>query len=275
MATNPTAPPDASPQSRRPSFLLLGDSLTQLSYEGWGATLANVYQRRCDVLNRGYAGYNTKYYLQHVLPTLLRFDLSGSSNATLCILFFGANDAALRDVDPHHHVPISEYVDNLKRMITQIQQTANSPKILLVTPPPVHHGQRLQYQKQRFGDKATGVLERRNDVTAQYADACAKLGEAMNVPILDMFHAMVNGAAPNNSSSSTAADETAWAEYFYDGLHFSSAGQAFVATHLLDAINDNFPPLAVIPDPVTGQWCNSGSACEALSPNGPYHDEIS
>jgi isoamyl acetate esterase len=271
---------DASHQNRRPTILLLGDSLTQLSFEGWGATLANVYQRRCDVLNRGYAGYNTKFYLRHVLPNLLRDDLSEGSNAVLCVVFFGANDAALREVDPHHHVPVDEYVDNLKRIITHIQQRSMGTKILLVTPPPVHHEQRLQYQKQRFGDKATGVLERRNDVTAQYADACAALGEAMNVPVLHMFNAMVNGTSNNNSSnsnssSSTAADENAWGEYFYDGLHFSSAGQQFVARQVLDAINEHFPDLAVVPDPVTGQWCNSGSQCPALSPNGPYHDEIS
>jgi isoamyl acetate esterase len=272
---SPSPTPDVSTQNRRPTILLLGDSLTQLSFEGWGATLANVYQRRCDVLNRGYAGYNTTFYLRHVLPHLLRDDLSEGSNAKLCVVFFGANDAALREVDPHHHVPIDEYADNLKRMITQIQQSASRPKILLVTPPTVHHEQRLQYQKQRFGDKATGVLERRNDVTAQYADACAALGAAMNVPVLHMFNAMVNGTPNSNSSSINAADETAWGEYFYDGLHFSSAGQQFVATQVLHAINEHFPDLAVVPDPVTGQWCNSGSQCPALSPNGPYHDEIS
>jgi isoamyl acetate esterase len=271
---SPTPTSSAPPQSRRPTILLLGDSLTQLSFEGWGATLANVYQRRCDVLNRGYAGYNTTYYLRHVLPHLLRDDLSEGSNAKLCVVFFGANDAALREVDPHHHVPIGEYADNLKSMITQIQQRSKGTKILLVTPPPVHHEQRLQYQKQRFGNKATGVLERKSDVTAQYADACAKLGEAMNVPVVHMFCAMVNGTS-NDNSGSTAADETAWGEYFYDGLHFSSAGQQFVATHVLNAINEHFPDLAVVPDPVTGQWCNSGSQCPALSPNGPYHDEIS
>lgn len=266
---------DAPPPSRRPTILLLGDSLTQLSFEGWGATLANVYQRRCDVLNRGYAGYNTTFYLRHVLPNVLRDDLSEGSDAVLCVVFFGANDAALQGVDPHHHVPIDEYVDNLKNIITEIQQRSKGTKLLLVTPPPVHHEQRLQYQKQRFGDKATGVLERRNDVTAQYADACAKLGEAMNVPVVNMFNAMVNGTANNDSSSAAAADETAWSQYFYDGLHFSSAGQQFVARQVLDAINEHFPVLAVVPDPVTGQWCNSGSLCPALSPSGPYHDELS
>lgn len=257
--------------------MLLGDSLTQLSFEGWGATLANVYQRRCDVLNRGYSGYNTAFYVRHVLPDLLRDDLSEGSNAKLCIVFFGANDAALREVDPHHHVPISEYVDHLRCIVQSIRQSASSPKILLVAPPPVHHAQRLQYQKQRYGDKATGVLERRNDVTVQYADAYAKLGEAMNVPVLHMFNAMTNRTPDDddNNNNSTAADETAWGDYFYDGLHFSPAGHEFVAGQVLNAINANLPTLAVVPDPLTGQWCNSGSVCAGLSPNGPYHDEIS
>jgi len=35
---------------------VFGDSLTQRSFEpaGWGAALAHLYGRRCDVYNRGY-----------------------------------------------------------------------------------------------------------------------------------------------------------------------------------------------------------------------------
>lgn len=42
-------------------IVLFGDSLTQYSFDskGWGAIIANHYQRKCDVFNRGYSGYTT------------------------------------------------------------------------------------------------------------------------------------------------------------------------------------------------------------------------
>lgn len=45
-------------------FLLFGDSITQFSFNphelGWGASLADSYARKLDVVNRGYSGYNTE-----------------------------------------------------------------------------------------------------------------------------------------------------------------------------------------------------------------------
>ena len=48
---------------RRRAIVLFGDSLTQRSFEpsGWGAALAHLYGRRCDVYNRGFGGYNTRW----------------------------------------------------------------------------------------------------------------------------------------------------------------------------------------------------------------------
>lgn len=47
----------------RPKIILLGDSITQLSFasdHGFGAALCDAYQRRADVFNRGYSGYNVR-----------------------------------------------------------------------------------------------------------------------------------------------------------------------------------------------------------------------
>jgi hypothetical protein len=46
-----------------PRLILFGDSLTQYSFSegGWGAMLAHKLQRRCDVINRGFSGYNSKW----------------------------------------------------------------------------------------------------------------------------------------------------------------------------------------------------------------------
>ncbi|KAI8146833.1 hypothetical protein BJV82DRAFT_399049 [Fennellomyces sp. T-0311] len=41
-------------------ILLFGDSITQFSFDpelqGFGASLANIYQRKVDVVNRGFSG---------------------------------------------------------------------------------------------------------------------------------------------------------------------------------------------------------------------------
>lgn len=52
----------AAPPAGRPTVVLFGDSLTQFSFSegGWGAGMADAYQRRADVLNRGLSGYNTR-----------------------------------------------------------------------------------------------------------------------------------------------------------------------------------------------------------------------
>ena len=80
----------------RAQFLLFGDSITQRSFQygGWGAHLANAYQRKVDVLNRGYSGYNSRWALQ-LLDRVLPAEKAGK--ILLATVFFGANDAALAE----------------------------------------------------------------------------------------------------------------------------------------------------------------------------------
>ena len=50
-----------------PRILLLGDSITQYSTQmnGWGAAVASLVQRKCDVMNRGFSGYNSDNIVQY------------------------------------------------------------------------------------------------------------------------------------------------------------------------------------------------------------------
>lgn len=257
-------------------ILLCGDSLTQLAFEGWGSRLAHVYQRRADVVNRGMSGYNTRFYLHMFDDVLSEFEEGGRSGSSvaLVVLFFGANDAALPDVDAHHYVPVDEYSDNLERMIKAVRERLSSPAsrqpptppILLITPPPVHHGQRLEYQKRRYGPKATGVLERTLENTGRYAAACAELasseyGKDNGVHCLDLYRMMLQ-------------DGGDWSRFFCDGLHFAEPGHDFLAEKLLATIGKRIVRLRVDPDPITGQYCNSSSFCSMSTRNFPYHDEI-
>lgn len=81
----------------RPTFVCFGDSITQRGFApGWTGMLADAYQRKADVVNRGYSGYNTRWALQ-LLPRVFPEPLPGGEPPALVTLFFGANDAALPD----------------------------------------------------------------------------------------------------------------------------------------------------------------------------------
>jgi lysophospholipase L1-like esterase len=88
--------------SQRPKILLLGDSLTQTSLDGWGGGLSHRYQRRADILNRGMSGYNTRWYLEYAKKSGIWEELG---TVQLVTIWFGANDASLEKENPHHHVP--------------------------------------------------------------------------------------------------------------------------------------------------------------------------
>lgn len=242
----------------RPKLLLLGDSLTQTAMEGWGGGLAHRYQRRADVLNRGMSGYNTRWYLDYAQEAGVWYE---PGKIALTTIFFGANDASLAEHNPHHHVPLEEFQANLKTLVAKTQESFPESQILLITPPPVHHEQRFAFQKQRYGDKATGVLERTLETTGTYAEACKSVAAELDLPVLDLFTIMKD-----------AVDD--FGKFFYDGLHFNKDGHEIVLQSLLEAIESNFPSLAVTPDPITGQENNSGSKCEGIPNSGPYHDQI-
>lgn len=53
-----------------------------------------LYFRKCDVLNRGFSGYNTRW-AKIILPRLIRKG-SGTENPVAVTIFFGANDSTLK-----------------------------------------------------------------------------------------------------------------------------------------------------------------------------------
>lgn len=240
-------------------LLLLGDSLTQTSFEGWGGMLANLYQRRADVLNRGMSGYNTRWYIKYAQDNGV-WDEPG--RVVLVTIFFGANDATLIDQDPTKHVPLAEYGENLKALIGKTRGSYPTAKILLITPPPIHREQRLEFQEMRYQEYATGIPERTSEHTLTYVQKCIEVSKELNVPCLDMFDAMMKDGDGD------------FGKFLWDGLHFSELGQKFVFEQLTLAIKTHFPGIAVRPDQITGQPNNSSSRCQDIPNNGPYHDDI-
>jgi lysophospholipase L1-like esterase len=106
----------------RASVVLFGDSLTQKGWNegGWCSSVANLYQRRADVYNRGYGGYNSRW-ARYLLPHLFPLTSENLTNKHfLVVVWFGANDATLPSEKPH--VPLEEYTENIRAILAHVQK---------------------------------------------------------------------------------------------------------------------------------------------------------
>lgn len=66
--------------------------------QGWLALLAHWWERRLDVINRGFSGYNTRW----LMPLVEKLFVSGGTAPTkLVTIFLGANDCVLPG-NPQH-----------------------------------------------------------------------------------------------------------------------------------------------------------------------------
>uniref|UniRef100_A0A8D2BMA4 Isoamyl acetate-hydrolyzing esterase 1 homolog n=1 Tax=Sus scrofa TaxID=9823 RepID=A0A8D2BMA4_PIG len=198
-----------------PRVLLFGDSITQFSFQqgGWGASLADRLVRKCDVLNRGFSGYNTRW-ANIILPRLLR-NGDGSDSPVAVTVFFGANDSALKDENPKQHVPLAEFAANLKSMVQQLR-AAGVPAagLVLITPPPLCEAA-WEQECLRQGSK----LNRLNAVVGEYARACVQVAQDCGTDALDLWTLMQK-------------DNQDFSSYLSDGLHLSPKGNEFVFSHL-------------------------------------------
>ncbi|XP_049997878.1 isoamyl acetate-hydrolyzing esterase 1 homolog isoform X2 [Alexandromys fortis] len=198
-----------------PRVLLFGDSITQFSFQpgGWGALLADRLVRKCDVLNRGFSGYNTRW-AKIILPRLIREENSVETPVAVTV-FFGANDASLKGENPKQHVPLDEYRANLRDMV-QYLASAGIPqeRVILITPPPLHEA---AWEKECIlkGCK----LNRLNSVVGEYANACLQAARDCGTDVLDLWTLMQK-------------DNQDFSSYLSDGLHLSPVGNEFLFLNL-------------------------------------------
>ncbi|XP_010850350.1 PREDICTED: isoamyl acetate-hydrolyzing esterase 1 homolog [Bison bison bison] len=187
----------------------------QFSFQqgGWGASLADMLVRKCDVLNRGFSGYNTRW-AKIILPRLVRKG-SGLDSPVAVTIFFGANDSALKDENPKQHVPLEEFVANLRSMVRYLRSVdVPEGRLILITPPPLCEATWAQECLQQ-GCK----LNRLNSVVGEYARACLQVAQDCGADALDLWTLMQK-------------DGQDFSSYLSDGLHLSPKGNEFVFSHL-------------------------------------------
>ncbi|KAI0480660.1 SGNH hydrolase [Xylariaceae sp. FL0804] len=176
-------------------IVLLGDSLFQGASEvqdgfSFQGALQHQYMRGLDVINRGFSGYNTKNILE-LLPQIFLPPASSNPRIEYLVVLLGANDACLPIPTNTQGVPIEQYKDNLKKIITHEYIQAHQSKILLVTPPP------LDEIRTTVLDLDSGHKEpqRRAAVSAQFSETARQVAsEIPGVVLVDLQKALMEKA---------------------------------------------------------------------------------
>ncbi|ORY78422.1 SGNH hydrolase [Leucosporidium creatinivorum] len=208
---------------------MLGDSITQQSWGdgGTGAALANAYQRKLDVLNRGLSGYNTAWALP-VAQQWLPKTTDSLPETALLIIWFGANDAALPPSP--QALTIEEFKANLHTLISLVRSPTSphyspSTKILLITPPPVDAEVRGADLMARDPPR---VPDRDAERTRQFAEAVKEVGKEAEIPAVDAW-SRINEAAERDGGLT---------KYLNDGLHLTAEGYKLVTVGVSEAIHE-------------------------------------
>lgn len=94
-----------------------------------------IFDRKCDVLNRGFSGYTT-WSDKFILPKLLENDNTPPGCILAAVILLGTNDSENKNAKCSRHVPIGEYKQNLKNICQQfVEVGVPFQRQILVTPP--------------------------------------------------------------------------------------------------------------------------------------------
>ena len=212
-----------------PQFILFGDSITQGSHRTLMAELSDLYQRRLDIVNRGFSGYTAPMGLE-LLPQFFPDKPSSGPRVRLMTVFFGANDACLPGRP--QHVPLEEYKDALRQIASFQGIRHHGTRLILIAPGPVD-----EYQ---ISDG-----QRTASHTAVYAAVCREIATDLDLPILDLWTIFMRKAGWKEGDpligSLEAPKNEALAALLTDGLHFSDMAYAIVYDELKELIHQRLP----------------------------------
>lgn len=209
-------------------FLLFGDSITEYcfstgpsSHEGFGdqfslgAALTNDYTRKLAILQRGFAGYNSRWGLK-ILPKILQYE----QNIAIGYIFFGSNDSCAAGTQ---HVPEDEYESNLHKSVQMLKARSIKP---IIVGPALYDGSKFEPPRR---DEIKAGYIRSNEAFIRYGRIAASVASKEHVPFLDLRAAMQREAGDN------------WKDLLVDGLHFNGKAYEIFYKELLRTIKDHYP----------------------------------
>ncbi|KAK3445092.1 hypothetical protein EUGRSUZ_B02813 [Eucalyptus grandis] len=204
----------------RPQFVLFGSSIVQFSFGdgGWGASLADLYARKADIILRGYSGWNSRLALE-VLEKV--FPKDAATQPSLVIVYFGGNDSMRPQPSGlGSHVPLPEYVENMRKIAKYLKSLSDCTRVIFLSAPPVNE----EKIRESWSDK-NQELRRTNELCRVYSEACIKLCGEMNIKAVDLWTAM-----QKRDDWATAC--------FTDGIHFSPEGSKIVVEEILRVLKE-------------------------------------
>lgn len=112
-------------------IILIGDSLTEWNFKenGWGKKLQDWYGEKVTIVNRGYAGYNSKMIkdmIHEIIP-----NYTEKMDLLICTILLGTNDCFFEG----RQISFQDYKLNILYIIDYIHLTNTKTEILIITPP--------------------------------------------------------------------------------------------------------------------------------------------
>lgn len=229
------------------TLICFGDSLTQQASQphGFVAQLQNAYQRRLEIVSRGFSGYTSRQGLA-LCPIL--FDLSepsgrggsGSSSdssdsdggaAKLATVWLGTNDCIAPGFD--QHVPVAEYTSNMRRIVMDYFGTVDT---LLITPATVVPGRFEGHMDDasmvEYGEALRRIAAEANEARLLQAQQSTKSASPVSKVVVVDMHKLFCDAADKLGGPAPLFVE--------DGLHISQQGYQVVFDGVMDAIRTNY-----------------------------------
>lgn len=167
---------------------------------------------------------------------------SETSRIKLMTVFFGANDAVLPGQP--QHVPLDEYIENLKKLLTHPALKPHGTTFILITPPPI-----CEYiTQEEDAKKGKHYIQRLASRTKEYADAAVKVGQELGVPIVNLWQAFMKYAGGWKEGeplpgSKDCAPNKELQSLLRDGLHFNPKGYEIMYDEVLQTIRQYYSEL--------------------------------
>ncbi|EMG49202.1 hypothetical protein G210_0109 [Candida maltosa Xu316] len=234
-------------------FLLFGDSITQYANDQTHGfvlqpALQNLYIRKLDIINRGYAGYNSEH-ARLIFPEILKIE----KNIKLVTIFFGTNDA--KDyVNDIQTVELDRYVENIGYLI----ELAHQHNIKVIVIGPGLHDPKLAKETWRklgrFVDKDISSNKRQ----WEYSEAAKKVATQYNVPFVDLWNALRESQGWSQEQVFDGEKGVgSLGHLLHDGVHFTGVAYKVLYDKIVETIDGEYPELSAGNLPLKlAEWVN-------------------
>ncbi|KAK9458859.1 SGNH hydrolase-type esterase domain-containing protein [Lipomyces oligophaga] len=228
--------------------ILFGDSQFERSCDPslsfcFPSALSYYYGRRADVLNRGLSGYSSKWLRSQLSRVIAELEVLerelNQQVAFLFIFWLGTNDSCVEGVE--HHVPISEFLRNVRSIISDVHSAFPHARVLLVTPAPI------SISKIRDSNLRSDGSDRTQVATKEYADAllhCPVEIEPEKLRRIDLFEAIAAASGAKITENTVEELQTIDVNNFtVDGLHLNGDAYRILYKLVLREL-ENWPGMA-------------------------------